>query len=154
MGSYNNIWSWTLSRGECLEKVIQTSALTSLWSQLRPCSRRDGKNTSGHHSCKFVNFRALKDIFASLKIASRTWFTYIRERQRSRHFTKDLFSRNFAYAKFLENKTLAKFSEFTDYVWGLQYWSLKDDLVSFETTDPSAPQKLVITTHWPCPQHV
>ena len=28
-------------------------------------------------------------------------------------FPKDIFSRNFAYAKFCENKTVAKISEFT-----------------------------------------
>ena len=34
-----------------------------------------------------------------------------------RHFTRILFSRNFAYAKFRENLTLAKISEFTVFTY-------------------------------------
>ena len=50
-----------------------------------------------------------KDIFATLKIATMAWFTYISKR----HIASVLLSRNFAYAKFREIKTLAKVSEFT-----------------------------------------
>ena len=68
--------------------------------------------------CKFGNFRenlfsqiALKEIFATQKFATMTWFTFISKWQWFRHFTRILFSRNFR-----ENKTLAKISEFTVYV--------------------------------------
>ena len=40
-------------------------------------------------------------------------YLYQSTTERSRHFTRVLFSRNFAYAKFRENKTLEKISEFT-----------------------------------------
>ena len=62
---------------------------------------------------------ALKDIFATLKIRDKGMI-YLSTTKGSRHFTRVLFSRNFAYAKFRENKTLAKISEFTvslSFVW-------------------------------------
>ena len=68
---------------------------------------------------------ALKDIFATLEIRDKSiiyMYLYQSTTERSRHFTRVLFSRNFAYesfiftklriyAKFRENKTLAKISE-------------------------------------------
>ena len=40
-------------------------------------------------------------------------YIYQKTTERLRQFVRILFSRNFAYAKFRENKTLAKISEFT-----------------------------------------
>ena len=53
---------------------------------------------------------ALKDIFATLKIPNWSMvYLYQETKEWSHHFASVLFSRNFAYAKFRENKTLAKF---------------------------------------------
>ena len=57
---------------------------------------------------------ALNNIFEMLKIATRACFTCSSKRHiMISPFREDLFSRNFALAKFRENKTLAKISEFT-----------------------------------------
>ena len=62
---------------------------------------------------------ALKDIFATLKFRDKGMIYPDQSTAKwSCHFTRVLFSRNFAYktlayAKFRENKTLAKISEFT-----------------------------------------
>ena len=54
-----------------------------------------------------------KDLFGTKKNAKRSWFTYI-SKQQSDFAT----SRGYlVYAKFLENETLTKMSEFT--VWNM-----------------------------------
>ena len=71
--------------------------------------------------CKFGYFRenfisrvALKLIFATLKIRDNgVIYLYQKTTAWFRHFVMNLFSRNFAYAKFRENLTLAKISELT-----------------------------------------
>ena len=73
---------------------------------------------------------ALKYIFVTLKIATRAWFTYISKRKSD--FARILFSRNFAYGKFGENKTLMKISEFTV----LRRKSLKHNILMKCTTLP------------------
>ena len=57
---------------------------------------------------------ALKGIFATLNFAIMAYFTDIIKLQIDFAILQEFnFSRNFAYAKFRENKTLAKISEFT-----------------------------------------
>ena len=70
--------------------------------------------------CKFGNSEifartlfsgiALKDIFTTLKI--RAWLTYISKRQIDFDISRGFYIHE-TYAKFCENKTLAKISEFT-----------------------------------------
>ena len=48
------------------------------------------------------------------KVTTGAWFPYISKIQSNfRQFARILFSRNFAYVKFCENKIFAKISEFT-----------------------------------------
>ena len=59
---------------------------------------------------------ALKDIFAMLEIRHLCMiYVYQLTTELSSHLARPLISRNFAYAKFRENKTLAKILEFTVY---------------------------------------
>ena len=66
--------------------------------------------------CKSGNFRenfifALKDIFVTLKIATRVCFTYISQRQSDFGILRRFYSHE--TSKFRENKTLAKILVFT-----------------------------------------
>ena len=76
---------------------------------------------------------ALKDIFVTLKIETRTWFTYISKRQsdlaisRGFYFHETLQMRSFA-----KNETLTKISEFTVIWLEIIYMSLQSaSLIKF-----------------------
>ena len=56
---------------------------------------------------------AFKDIFATLKTPDKGMIYVYQSTTVISPFKEDLFSRNFAYAKFRTNETLAKISEFS-----------------------------------------
>ena len=97
----------------CLPK----SALKNKSRLIRTRLRRIFNNEKRKY-CKFGNFHenfsrmALKDIFVTLKICYKGMiYLYPSTTKWSPHFTRVLFSRNFAYAKFRENKPSRKFPD-------------------------------------------
>ena len=72
-------------------------------------------NSVNHEICVIILFSriALKDILATRTIRESPDLPISVINRVIWQFRDTLFSRNFAYAKFRENKTLAKISEFT-----------------------------------------